>query len=63
VSHGPGARRTASIRAREAAAVLRVSPTLLEQTTASCQQRFDQVLRRCLAGGARAVESASVAVR
>jgi CRP-like cAMP-binding protein len=42
-SYVPGAKRTATIRALEGVTVLKVSSTLLEQVSASCQLRFNRV--------------------
>ncbi len=42
-SYVPGAKRTATIRAGGAVTVLKVSSTLLEQVSASCQLRFNRV--------------------
>src|SRR5262249_23515161 len=42
-SYVPGAKRTATIRAAGAVTVLKVSSTLLEQVSASCQLRFNRV--------------------
>jgi len=44
----PGAKRTATIRAADAITVLKVSSTLLEQVSASCQLRFNRVFLRAL---------------
>ncbi len=44
----PGAKRTATIRAVDAVTVLKVSSTLLEQASASCQLRFNRVFLRSL---------------
>ncbi len=49
-SYMPGARRTATIRAVNAVTVLKVSSTLLEQVSASCQLRFNRVFLRTLIG-------------
>jgi hypothetical protein len=43
-----GAKRTATIRAAEGVTVLKVSSTLLEQVSASCQLRFNRVFLRSL---------------
>ena len=45
-SYVPGAKRTATIRAGGAVTVLKVSSTLLEQVSASCQLRFNRVFLR-----------------
>jgi CRP-like cAMP-binding protein len=47
-SYVPGAKRTATVRALGAVTVLRVSSTLLEQVSASCQLRFNRVFLRSL---------------
>ena len=44
----PGAKRTATIRAAAGVTVLKVSSTLLEQVSASCQLRFNRVFLRSL---------------
>ena len=49
-SRGKGAKRTATIRAASAVTVLKVSSTLLEQVSASCQLRFNRVFLRTLIG-------------
>ncbi|HXA93411.1 MAG TPA: serine/threonine-protein kinase [Steroidobacteraceae bacterium] len=49
-SYVPGAKRTATIRADGAVTVLKVSSTLLEQVSASCQLRFNRVFLRTLIG-------------
>jgi serine/threonine protein kinase len=49
-SYVPGAKRTATIRADGAVTVLKVSSTLLEQVSASCQLRFNRVFLRSLIG-------------
>jgi hypothetical protein len=45
-----GAKRTATIRAGSDVTVLKVSSTLLEQVSASCQLRFNRVFLRTLIG-------------
>ncbi|MEJ1961906.1 MAG: cyclic nucleotide-binding domain-containing protein [Gammaproteobacteria bacterium] len=45
-SYVQGAKRTATIRAANAVTVLKVSSTLLEQVSASCQLRFNRVFLR-----------------
>jgi hypothetical protein len=45
-----GAKRSATIRATDAVTVLKVSSTLLEQVSASCQLRFNRVFLRTLIG-------------
>ena len=47
-SYVQGAKRTATIRAAEGVTVLKVSSTLLEQVSASCQLRFNRVFLRSL---------------
>ena len=47
-SYVQGAKRTATIRAVDAVTALKVSSTLLEQVSASCQLRFNQVFLRAL---------------
>ena len=49
-SYVPGAKRTATIRATSPVTVLKVSSTLLEQVSASCQLRFNRVFLRNLIG-------------
>jgi len=49
-SYVQGAKRTATIRAGSAVTVLKVSSTLLEQVSASCQLRFNRVFLRNLIG-------------
>jgi serine/threonine protein kinase len=49
-SYVQGAKRTATIRAGNAVTVLKVSSTLLEQVSASCQLRFNRVFLRSLIG-------------
>jgi serine/threonine protein kinase len=49
-SYVQGAKRTATIRAVDAVTVLKVSSTLLEQVSASCQLRFNRVFLRSLIG-------------
>jgi serine/threonine protein kinase len=49
-SYVEGAKRTATIRAASAVTVLKVSSTLLEQVSASCQLRFNRVFLRTLIG-------------
>jgi len=49
-SYVQGAKRTATIRAANAVTVLKVSSTLLEQVSASCQLRFNRVFLRTLIG-------------
>ncbi|MCC7462967.1 MAG: protein kinase [Gammaproteobacteria bacterium] len=47
-SYVQGAKRTATIRAAEGVTVVKVSSTLLEQVSASCQLRFNRVFLRAL---------------
>ncbi len=47
-SYVRGAKRTASIRARGPVTILRVSSTLMEQVSSSCQLRFNKVFLRSL---------------
>ena len=49
-SYVRGARRTATIAARTRVVLLRVSSTLLEQASSSCQLRFNKVFLRSLIG-------------
>jgi serine/threonine protein kinase len=49
-SYVQGAKRTATIRAIDNVTVLKVSSTLLEQVSASCQLRFNRVFLRSLIG-------------
>jgi serine/threonine protein kinase len=49
-SYVQGAKRTATIRAVDNVTVLKVSSTLLEQVSASCQLRFNRVFLRSLIG-------------
>jgi serine/threonine protein kinase len=49
-SYVQGAKRTATIRAVDEVTVLKVSSTLLEQVSASCQLRFNRVFLRSLIG-------------
>ncbi len=55
-SYVPGAKRTATIRAASAVTVLKVSSTLLEQVSASCQLRFNRVFLRTLIARLQGVE-------
>jgi CRP-like cAMP-binding protein len=52
----PGAKRTATIRAAAPVTVLKVSSTLLEQVSASCQLRFNRVFLRSLIGRLQSAE-------
>jgi CRP-like cAMP-binding protein len=47
-SYVQGAKRTATIRSADNVTVLKVSSTLLEQVSASCQLRFNRVFLRTL---------------
>ena len=47
-SYVSGAKRTASIRAEGSVTILRVSSTLMEQVSSSCQLRFNKVFLRAL---------------
>jgi eukaryotic-like serine/threonine-protein kinase len=47
-SYVRGARRTATIKATGALTLVRVSSTLLEQSSSSCQLRFNKVFLRSL---------------
>jgi serine/threonine protein kinase len=47
-SYVRGARRTATIKASEPVTLVRVSSTLLEQSSSSCQLRFNKVFLRSL---------------
>ncbi len=47
-SYVSGAKRTASIRAEDSVTILRVSSTLMEQVSSSCQLRFNKVFLRAL---------------
>jgi CRP-like cAMP-binding protein len=49
-SYVQGAKRFATIRAADRVTVLKVSSTLLEQVSASCQLRFNRVFLRSLIG-------------
>jgi serine/threonine protein kinase len=49
-SYVQGAKRTATISAADRVTVLKVSSTLLEQVSASCQLRFNRVFLRSLIG-------------
>ena len=49
-SYVPGAKRNATIRATTPVTVIKVSSTLLEQVSASCQLRFNRVFLRSLIG-------------
>jgi hypothetical protein len=51
-----GAKRTATILAADEVTVLKVSSTLLEQVSASCQLRFNRVFLRSLIGRLQSTE-------
>ncbi|HMD59722.1 MAG TPA: serine/threonine-protein kinase, partial [Steroidobacteraceae bacterium] len=55
-SYVQGAKRTATIRAADPVTVLKVSSTLLEQVSASCQLRFNRVFLRALIGRLQGAE-------
>ena len=55
-SYVPGAKRNATIRATGPVTVIKVSSTLLEQVSASCQLRFNRVFLRALIGRLQGVE-------
>ena len=55
-SYVQGAKRSATIRATDAVTVLKVSSTLLEQVSASCQLRFNRVFLRTLIGRLQGAE-------
>jgi CRP-like cAMP-binding protein len=57
-SYVPGAKRTATIRAAAAVTVLKVSSTLLEQVSASCQLRFNRVFLSALIARLQSAERA-----
>jgi eukaryotic-like serine/threonine-protein kinase len=57
-SYVPGAKRTATIRAAAQVTVLKVSSTLLEQVSASCQLRFNRVFLSALIGRLQSAERA-----
>ena len=54
-----GAKRTATIRAASDVTVLKVSSTLLEQVSASCQLRFNRVFLKRSSGACRAASERS----
>ena len=55
-SYVQGAKRSATIRATDTVTVLKVSSTLLEQVSASCQLRFNRVFLRTLIGRLQGAE-------
>jgi CRP-like cAMP-binding protein len=59
-SYVPGAKRTATIQAVDSVTALKVSSTLLEQVSASCQLRFNQVFLRALIGRLQSPDRNSV---
>ncbi len=59
-SYVPGAKRTATIRAVDGVTALKVSSTLLEQVSASCQLRFNQVFLRSLIGRLQSPDRVSI---
>jgi serine/threonine protein kinase len=59
-SYVEGAKRTATIRAAGAVTVLKVSSTLLEQVSASCQLRFNRVFLRTLIARLQGGDSAEL---
>jgi serine/threonine protein kinase len=56
-SYVQGAKRTATIRAADAVTALKVSSTLLEQVSASCQLRFNRVFLRGLISRLQSAET------
>ena len=59
-SYVQGAKRSATIRATDAVTVLKVSSTLLEQVSASCQLRFNRVFLRALIERLQGAERSAV---
>lgn len=55
-SYVRGAKRLATIKARDAVTLMKVSSTLLEQVSASCQLRFNRVFLRSLIGRLQSTE-------
>ena len=55
-SYVQGAKRAATIRAADTVTALKVSSTLLEQVSASCQLRFNRVFLRALIGRLQGVD-------
>jgi len=55
-SYVRGAKRTATINASGAVTVMKVSSTLLEQVSAECQLRFNQVFLRSMIGRLQSAE-------
>ena len=58
-SYVRGAKRTATINASGAVTVMKVSSTLLEQVSAECQLRFNQVFLRSMIGRLQSAERGS----
>ncbi|HXQ64298.1 MAG TPA: hypothetical protein VN787_05545, partial [Steroidobacteraceae bacterium] len=58
-SYVRGAKRLATIKARDAVTLMKVSSTLLEQVSASCQLRFNKAFLRSLIGRLQGSEAAS----
>jgi serine/threonine protein kinase len=59
-SYVRGAKRTATIKAADGVTVMKVSSTLLEQVSAECQLRFNQVFLRNLIGRLQSAERNSM---
>ena len=59
-SYVRGAKRTATIKAADSVTVMKVSSTLLEQVSAECQLRFNQVFLRNMIGRLQSAERASL---
>ena len=55
-----GAKRTATIKAALPVTVMKVSSTLLEQVSAECQLRFNQVFLRNMIGRLQSAERSLV---
>jgi CRP-like cAMP-binding protein len=55
-SYVRGAKRTATICASGSVTVMKVSSTLLEQVSAECQLRFNQVFLRSMIGRLQSAE-------
>jgi serine/threonine protein kinase len=58
-SYVRGAKRLATIKARDAVTLMKVSSTLLEQVSASCQLRFNKAFLRSLIGRLQGAEVAA----
>ncbi|HXQ31254.1 MAG TPA: serine/threonine-protein kinase [Steroidobacteraceae bacterium] len=56
-SYVHGAKRLATIKARDAVTLMKVSSTLLEQVSASCQLRFNKAFLRSLIGRLQGAEA------